>query len=76
MKEGYHRLELHKTIWEVPEKYKNLAGIGSGAYGQVTIDNISLYQYWTYQLSSVIAVIDLACFVMLQCQVKSSMVDN
>jgi len=35
MKEGYHRIELNRTVWEVPEKYKNLAGIGSGAYGQV-----------------------------------------
>merc|ERR1712168_1375786 len=35
MKAGYHRVELHKVTWEVPEKYTNLAGIGSGAYGQV-----------------------------------------
>ena len=35
MREAYHKVELHKVTWEVPEKYKNLAGIGSGAYGQV-----------------------------------------
>jgi len=35
MREGFHKVELHKVTWEVPEKYKNLAGIGSGAYGQV-----------------------------------------
>merc|ERR1711899_196101 len=35
MREGYHKVELHKVTWEVPEKYKNLAGIGCGAYGQV-----------------------------------------
>merc|ERR1712156_828787 len=35
MKSGFHSVELNKTVWEVPEKYKNLAGIGCGAYGQV-----------------------------------------
>ena len=44
MKEGFHKVELHKTVWEVPEKYKNLAGIGSGAYGQVNYPVIC-YQY-------------------------------
>ena len=49
MKEGFHRVELHKTVWEVPEKYKNLAGIGSGAYGQVITSNTTLSI--CYQLS-------------------------
>ena len=35
MKEGFHSLELNHATWEVPQKYSNLAGIGSGAYGQV-----------------------------------------
>jgi len=35
MKKGYHSVELNKTKWEVPERYVNLVGIGSGAYGQV-----------------------------------------
>merc|ERR1712223_1242245 len=35
MKSGFLSVELNKTVWEVPEKYKNLAGIGCGAYGQV-----------------------------------------
>ena len=42
MKEGYHRIELNRTVWEVPEKYKNLAGIGSGAYGQVEFGDIDM----------------------------------
>ncbi|KAM7437231.1 MAP kinase [Porites harrisoni] len=32
---GYYRVELNRTIWEVPEKYKDLSPIGTGAYGQV-----------------------------------------
>lgn len=32
---NFHRIELNKTIWEVPERYQNLSTIGSGAYGQV-----------------------------------------
>jgi len=35
MKKGFHIVELNKTKWEVPERYVNLVGIGSGAYGQV-----------------------------------------
>ena len=35
MKEGFYQLELNKTIWEVAERYTNLAPVGSGAYGQV-----------------------------------------
>eukprot|EP00092_Neocalanus_flemingeri_P014694 GFUD01015856.1.p1 GENE.GFUD01015856.1~~GFUD01015856.1.p1 ORF type:complete len:364 (-),score=89.66 GFUD01015856.1:313-1404(-) len=35
MKKGFHTVELNKTKWEVPDRYVNLVGIGSGAYGQV-----------------------------------------
>ncbi|XP_030277908.1 mitogen-activated protein kinase 14A [Sparus aurata] len=32
---GYHRLEVQKTTWDVPERYTALRAIGSGAYGTV-----------------------------------------
>lgn len=35
MKTGFVKIELNKTIWEVPERYQQLAPVGSGAYGQV-----------------------------------------
>ncbi|GFR25247.1 mitogen-activated protein kinase 14 [Trichonephila clavata] len=35
MKSGFMKIELNKTLWEVPERYQNLAPVGSGAYGQV-----------------------------------------
>ncbi|GAB6020041.1 Mitogen-activated protein kinase 14B [Chamberlinius hualienensis] len=35
MKEGFYRVELNRTVWEVPEKYQTLSPVGSGAYGQV-----------------------------------------
>lgn len=35
LKPGFYRLELNKTVWEVPEKYQMLSPVGSGAYGQV-----------------------------------------
>jgi len=35
MKEGFYQIELNKTVWEVPIRYKDLGIIGSGAYGQV-----------------------------------------
>uniref|UniRef100_A0A8C6Q8E3 mitogen-activated protein kinase n=1 Tax=Nothobranchius furzeri TaxID=105023 RepID=A0A8C6Q8E3_NOTFU len=34
-KPGYHRLEIQKTTWDVPERYTTLRAIGSGAYGTV-----------------------------------------
>lgn len=34
-KTGFYRVELNKTIWEVPNRYTDLAPVGSGAYGQV-----------------------------------------
>ena len=35
LKEGFYRVELNKTGWEVPQRYQNLSPVGSGAYGQV-----------------------------------------
>ncbi|XP_064486938.1 mitogen-activated protein kinase 14A-like isoform X4 [Ornithodoros turicata] len=35
MKPGFHKIELNRTVWEVPTRYINLAPIGVGAYGQV-----------------------------------------
>uniref|UniRef100_A0A8C2Z8C5 mitogen-activated protein kinase n=1 Tax=Cyclopterus lumpus TaxID=8103 RepID=A0A8C2Z8C5_CYCLU len=31
----FYREEVNKTIWEVPERYRNLSPVGSGAYGSV-----------------------------------------
>ncbi|KAM7401875.1 hypothetical protein PAMP_017152 [Pampus punctatissimus] len=31
----FYRQELNKTVWEVPERYKMLTPVGSGAYGSV-----------------------------------------
>lgn len=35
MKENFYQVELNKTVWEVPNRYKDLVPVGSGAYGQV-----------------------------------------
>jgi len=35
VKPGFHRVELNKTIWEMPHRYTQLNPVGSGAYGQV-----------------------------------------
>lgn len=35
MKTGFVKIELNKTLWEVPERYQQLSPVGSGAYGQV-----------------------------------------
>ncbi|XP_041651011.1 mitogen-activated protein kinase 12 [Cheilinus undulatus] len=32
---GYHRQEVSKTTWEVPERYRELRQVGTGAYGTV-----------------------------------------
>nr|XP_020468234.1 mitogen-activated protein kinase 14A-like [Monopterus albus] len=32
---GFHRLEIQKTTWDVPERYTALQAVGSGAYGTV-----------------------------------------
>ncbi|KAM9344352.1 mitogen-activated protein kinase 14A isoform 1-T1 [Pholidichthys leucotaenia] len=31
----FYRQEVNKTIWEVPERYRDLSPVGSGAYGTV-----------------------------------------
>lgn len=31
----YHKVEINKTEWIVPERYQALTPVGSGAYGQV-----------------------------------------
>ncbi len=33
--EGFHEVELNKTVWIVPDRYENLTPIGIGAYGSV-----------------------------------------
>ena len=35
LKPGFYRVELFKTIWEVPTRYQDLSPIGTGAYGTV-----------------------------------------
>ena len=39
MRENFYQIELNRTSWEVPERYKNLVQIGCGAYGQVSFDS-------------------------------------
>ncbi|XP_060516226.1 mitogen-activated protein kinase p38b-like [Cylas formicarius] len=31
----FHKVEVNKTVWEVPIRYRMLSAVGSGAYGQV-----------------------------------------
>ena len=35
IKEGFYRVELINTVWEVPNRYQNLMPVGNGAFGQV-----------------------------------------
>uniref|UniRef100_W5LD12 mitogen-activated protein kinase n=2 Tax=Astyanax mexicanus TaxID=7994 RepID=W5LD12_ASTMX len=35
LKAGFHRLDIQKTTWDVPDRYTSLNSIGSGAYGTV-----------------------------------------
>ena len=37
IKEGFYRVELINTVWEVPNRYQNLMPVGNGAFGQVRI---------------------------------------
>lgn len=32
---SFHKVEVNKTVWEVPVRYQMLSAVGSGAYGQV-----------------------------------------
>ncbi|KAL1493452.1 hypothetical protein ABEB36_011501 [Hypothenemus hampei] len=31
----FHKVEVNKTVWEIPIRYQCLSAVGSGAYGQV-----------------------------------------
>ncbi|CAB1414295.1 unnamed protein product [Pleuronectes platessa] len=33
---GYYRQEVNRTVWEVPERYRDLKQVGTGAYGTVS----------------------------------------
>jgi len=35
VKEGYYKIEVNKTIYELPLRYDSIVPVGSGAYGQV-----------------------------------------
>lgn len=35
IKDGFYKIELNKTVWEVPQRYQLLTPVGAGAYGQV-----------------------------------------
>ena len=35
VRSGFYKIELNKTVWEVPKKYQELTPIGTGAYGSV-----------------------------------------
>lgn len=35
VRDGFYRIELNKTVWEIPKRYQMLSAIGTGAYGQV-----------------------------------------
>ncbi|XP_064633340.1 mitogen-activated protein kinase 14A-like isoform X2 [Lineus longissimus] len=35
LKKGFYRIELLKSVWEVPMRYVDLTPVGTGAYGQV-----------------------------------------
>ena len=35
IKEGFYRVELINTVWEVPNRYQDLMPVGTGAFGQV-----------------------------------------
>lgn len=44
----FYTVDLNKTEWTLPHKYKNPLPIGSGAYGQVWLVRLSpkLSLYW------------------------------
>ena len=41
---GFYREELNRSVWEVPERYKDLNAIGTGAYGQVWYGNFFVFK--------------------------------
>ncbi|XP_061760901.1 STKc_p38 domain-containing protein isoform X2 [Nerophis ophidion] len=38
---GFQRVEVHKTTWDVPQRYTTLWAVGSGAYGTVCVELLS-----------------------------------
>lgn len=46
---SFHKVEVNKTVWEVPVRYQLLTAVGSGAYGQVWyvlyINKIQLFTF-------------------------------
>lgn len=32
---GFYRQEINKSVWEVPDRYRDLFQVGTGAYGTV-----------------------------------------
>ena len=44
IKEGFYRVELINTVWEVPNRYQNLMPVGNGAFGQVRIPSIYIFK--------------------------------
>uniref|UniRef100_A0A671YL94 mitogen-activated protein kinase n=1 Tax=Sparus aurata TaxID=8175 RepID=A0A671YL94_SPAAU len=46
---GYYRQEVNRTAWEVPERYRDLKQVGTGAYGTVC-------SAWDRRLGSQVAI--------------------
>lgn len=62
----YYKVDINKTEWEIPERYKSLTPIGSGAYGQVWLVN----DFFTnYSIRRVVAVILQVVITMCTCLV-------
>lgn len=57
IKPDFYRVELNKTIWEVPQRYQNLIPVGAGAYGQVwwvefkLSQTINVWSRWLFWVS-------------------------
>ena len=41
---GYYRVELFKTVWEVPVRYQEITAIGTGAYGTVWYVSVFIFE--------------------------------
>ena len=41
---GYYRVELFKTVWEVPVRYQEITAIGTGAYGTVWYVSMFIFE--------------------------------
>ncbi|CAI4227982.1 unnamed protein product [Auanema sp. JU1783] len=44
VRNGFHKVELNRTVWIVPEHYQNLTPVGTGAYGSVCSADCMLTQ--------------------------------